>query len=259
MFTQTKPRLVALLLVVFAINLAETRLETARRGDTPISVSDYFGAQAVERFERELVSFEFHDKTARWAMYVYSVSYFALLPMFGLAVLVALARREELAPFRVCCLAIAADYFVSLPWFLLFPVPERWAHPGSDAVLLSDQWSSALIDTIRPISALNNSFPSTHVSLSVVIVVVCWMCRVRLRCTVTALAMAVIVATFAIGIHWLADIVAGVITGIVSVLIARRFTDMTERPQLAPEAVLRPARGDIRSVGRLAEAGGVQG
>lgn len=258
MLTQTKSGLVLLLIIVFAINFAETSLETSMRGGAPISVADYHGAQAVERFEPEFINFEFHDKTARWAMYVYSVAYFALLPVFGLSVLIALARREELAPFRVCCLAIAADYFISMPWFLLFPVPERWAHPGSDAVLLSDQWSSALIDAIRPISALNNSFPSTHVSLSVVIVVVCWLFHVRLRSTVTALAMSVILATLAIGIHWLADIVAGVVVGILSVLIAWRFTDTSDRPQLAPESLFRPARASIRSVGRFVEAAGLQ-
>lgn len=37
-------------------------------------------------------------------------------------------------------------------------------------MLLSDLWSSRRIDAIRPISALNTSFPSTHVSLTVVVI-----------------------------------------------------------------------------------------
>ena len=70
---------------------------------------------------------------------------FILFPVLAIGVLIALARRREIAPFRVICLATAIDYVISLPWFLFFPVPERWAYPESDAVLLSDQWTSALI------------------------------------------------------------------------------------------------------------------
>ena len=181
MLTNTKPGLVLLLLLVFAVNLAETSWETSPRAGSPVSAADYKGAYAVQQFEPEFINFEFHDKTARWAMYAYSVSYFVLFPVIAFGVLIALARRAELAPFRVLCLAVAADYVISLPWFLLFPVPERWAYPDSNAILLSDQWSSTLINSIRPMSAINNSFPSTHVSLTVIIILVCWLFQVRLR------------------------------------------------------------------------------
>jgi membrane-associated phospholipid phosphatase len=220
-------------MIVFLVNLAETSWETAAHTGSPVSQADQTGAFLVQQFERDLVDFEFQDHTPRWAMYAYSVSYFAFLPILGVAVLVALARRREIAPMRVLCLAVAIDYLVSLPWFLLFPVPERWAHPESSAMLLSDLWSSRLIDAIRPISALNNSFPSTHVSLTVVVIAVCWLFQVRLRNTVTALGITVILATFLLGIHWLADILAGVAAGALSVAIARRFTDTSEREPLA--------------------------
>ena len=131
---------------------------------------------------------------------------------------------------------MTADYLVSLPWFLLFPVPERWAYPESNAILLSDLWSSNLILAIRPLSALNNCFPSTHVSLTVIIITVCWLFQVRLRNTITALGLTVILATFVLGIHWLADIVAGVAVGIISVAIAWRCTDTSERRELALES-----------------------
>jgi len=52
------------------------------------------------------------------------------------------------------------------------------------------------------ISALNNSFPSTHVSLRVVVIIVCCLFQVRLRNTVTALGITIILATFLRGIHW---------------------------------------------------------
>ena len=170
--------------------------------------------------------------------------------------LIALACRAELAPFRVLCLAVTADYVMSLPWFLLFPVPERWAYPDSSAILLSDQWSSTLINSIRPLSAINNSFPSTHVSLTVIVIFVCWLFHVRLRSTVTALGMTVIIATFVLGIHWLADIIAGVAVGTLSVAVAWRCTDTSERMELALESDFPAVRKRAHMVRQLAETGG---
>ena len=236
MLINSKPGLVLLLLIVFWANYGETWMETSSHLQSPISAADYKGAYAVQQLEPEFINFEFHDKTARWAMYAYSMSYFVLFPALGLAVLVALARRKEIAPFRVFCLAVTTDYLVSLPWFLLFPVPERWAYPESNAILLSDLWSSKLILAIRPFSALNNSFPSTHVSLIVIILAVCWLFQVRLRNTITALGITVILYTFVLGIHWLADIIAGGVVGILSVAVAWRCTDTSERRELALES-----------------------
>ena len=156
-------------------NYGETWLESSSHAQSPVSAADYRGAYAVQQFEPEFMNFEFHDETARWAVYAYSISYFVLFPLVAVGVLVALARRKELAPFRVLCLAVTADYLVSLPWFLFFPVPERWAYPESNAILLSDLWTSNLIAAIRPISALNNCFPSTHVSFTVIVLVCCWL------------------------------------------------------------------------------------
>jgi membrane-associated phospholipid phosphatase len=254
MLINSKPGLLALLVIVFLVNMAETSWETAAHTGSPVTLADQRDAFLVQQFERNLVDFEFHDQTPKWAMYAYSVSYFALLPVLGVALLVALARRREIAPMRVLCLAVAVDYLVSLPWFLLFPVPERWAYPESNAMLLSDLWSSRLIDAIRPISALNNSFPSTHVSLTVVVIAVCWLFQVRLRNTVTALGITVILATFLLGIHWLADILAGIAVGILSVAIARRLTDTSEREALALASGHRVTARKIRRVGPLAKS-----
>src|SRR5258708_2581685 len=146
MLTNTKTGLMLLLLLVFAVNLAETRWETSRHSGSPVSAADYRGAYAVQQLEPEFINFEFHDQTPNWLTYACSIAYFVLFPAIALGVLIALARRAPLAPFRVLCVAVAADYVVSLPWFLLFPVPERWAYPESNAILLSDNWSSSLIN-----------------------------------------------------------------------------------------------------------------
>jgi membrane-associated phospholipid phosphatase len=91
-------------------------------------------------------------------------------------------------------------------------------------------------------SAINNSFPSTHVSLTVIMILVCWVFQVRLRSTVTALGTMVILATFVLGIHWLADIIAGTAVGLLSVGVAWLCTDTSERRELAHASDHVPAR-----------------
>ncbi len=224
------------MLLVFAVNLVETAVVTPSGAQSAVSVRAYQDADLVSRIEAP-ATFEFHDHTPRWAVVLYSSAYFVVLPLVGLALAAALGRRREFGPFRVLCLSVAADYALSLPAFLLFPVPERWAYPESNAVLLSDLLSPKWIEAIRSISALNNSFPSTHVSLAVIVIAVCWLYSIRFRISATALCLAVVVSTFALGVHWIADIAAGVLVGLLSVALAWRLTDRRERRELTGELV----------------------
>ena len=219
----TRKGLLLLLAIVFAVNLLETGIETAVNERVSMGAElGYLVAEAASWFEG---GFEFlhHDLANPIAVRGYSISYFFVLPLLMAAVAAALWCRPQLSPFRVFSLAIAFDYWISLPFFVLFPLPERWAHPESGAVLLSDLWSTRLIEMIRPISGLDNSFPSFHVSTSVTVALVCYLFQVRFRHSVAALAAIVVLSTFVLGIHWLPDIVAGVALGALSVLLARRL------------------------------------
>jgi membrane-associated phospholipid phosphatase len=75
---------------------------------------------------------------------------------------------------------------------------------------------------------------------------------VRLRNTVTALGAAVILATLLLGIHWIADILAGAAAGGLSVAPARRLTDTSEREALAPGHYVRTRKAP--SVGPLSKS-----
>lgn len=233
---QARTGLTLLIALVFVVNYVETALESwlqARYGlwstlrnqiaDAVFSLEGYF-------------SFEFHDMTSPVAVYGYSISYFFLFPLLFLALAWALARRETISGYRTLALAVATDYLVSLPFFLFFPVPERWAYPDASAILLSDRWDVRLISAIRPLSGLDNCFPSSHVSLTVIMIAICWLYRVRLRTCFTALGLTIILGTYVLGIHWLADIGAGIATAAVSVAVAVRIDARLSLGQQAPAA-----------------------
>ena len=100
-------------------------------------------------------------------------------------------------------------------------MPERWAYPDSGAILLSDFWAPELIDLFRPISGLDNCFPSSHVSLTVVMVGLAFLYRLRFRWVCLWIGLLVILSTSVLGIHWLTDIAAGLATGVLALQVAR--------------------------------------
>jgi membrane-associated phospholipid phosphatase len=221
--TRGKVGLTLLLLLVFGLNYLETAVETAVKARTGVGSGAAHQLALAATWLEGRLSFENHDVTNPVAVYGYSFSYFFLLPLLLLLTLLVLARRPGITPFRVFSLSLVVTYAASLPFFLFFPVPERWSFPDSNAILLSDLWSSRLIEAIRPVSGLDNCFPSFHVASTVVIVLVWFLYRLRFRAGILALGMTVILSTFVLGIHWLGDIGAGLAVGILSVAVALRL------------------------------------
>lgn len=220
MHTKVGPSL--LLLLVFAVNYVETNLETTVKARFGIGTDLPYRLAAAAHWMEAGFSFERHDVTGPVAVYGYSASYFFLLPLLTLLTIITLMLRADLSAYRLLCLSVTFTYLLSLPFYVFFPVPERWAFPDSEAVLLSDLWSSKLIEAIRPISGLDNCFPSFHVASTVVLILVSYICRLRLRSCMLPLGLSVILSTFVLGIHWLADIVAGLAVAVLGVALALR-------------------------------------
>jgi len=238
---QSKRTLWGLLAVVFVVNYLETTIETWLKDNYKLGARLAVGfTTAVQQFERNY-SFEGHDLINSVAVYGYSLAYYFIFPLMCLAVGWALAARSDIKPFRVLTFAVVIDYLISLPFFLFVPVMERWTNADSGAMLLSDRWSSKLIEFFRPVSGLDNCFPSSHTSITVVVVLVCFLFQVRFRTPVLALGIVVVISTFVLGIHWVPDVIAGVAAGGLSVALAMR---LERRPS---KAISRPTLPSVRA------------
>jgi DNA-binding SARP family transcriptional activator/membrane-associated phospholipid phosphatase len=225
----TRTGLNAILAAVFLVNLLETTVETWLSPHLPgVGVRRLELARAAHWLEGGY-GFEHHELVGRAAVVGFSSAYFFLFPLLLVGVGGALARRSDIRPFRVFSLAVVANYLVCLPFFLFFTVPERWWFSESGAVLLSDLWSVHLIELIRPFSALDNSFPSMHVSLTALAVLASFRWRLRYRWCVLFLGCAVALSTVVLGIHWLPDVVAGAATGVIGLGLALRVDARVER------------------------------
>ncbi len=206
--------LISLLGLGFALNWMETQMESSAKPDTQYDQGYEIG-KAFQSMEGGL-DFTHFESLASCVIYGFSFSYFFLFPLLIIAVGAALALRKEIIPFRVLVMALAINYAICIPFFIFFPVPERWALPSANTILLSDILSTHLIQATRPFSGLDNSFPSVHVSFTVILIYLCYRYRVRLKHTVFFLGLSVLLSTFALGIHWIPDILMGIAVGILS-------------------------------------------
>ena len=213
-FFNNKIGLISLLGLGFALNWMETQMENSAKSDAQFERGYEIG-KAFQNMEGGL-DFTHFESLASWVIYGFSFSYFFLFPLLIIAVGAALALRKEIIPFRVLVMALAINYAICIPFFIFFPVPERWALPSANTILLSDILSTHLIQATRPFSGLDNSFPSVHVSFTVILIYLCYRYRVRLKHTVFFLGLSVILSTFALGIHWIPDILMGIAVGILS-------------------------------------------
>jgi serine/threonine protein kinase len=218
----TRTRLTVVLAVILAVDWLQTSLDNGIAAHSALAAElRHQFAHAMQWLEGGL-SFARHDVTNAVALYGYSSAYFLLFPVLLAAVAFFLARRRAIAPYRAVVVATGVAYMVSLPFYVFFPVPERWSFSESGAVLLSDRWTTGLIEAMRPISGLDNCFPSSHVSLTVIVVAAAFVFGLRARWTVLALGSIVVLSTFVLGVHWIADIVAGASVGLIGLAVALR-------------------------------------
>ncbi len=204
---RTKTGLVLILVSLFLFNYAETQIEEMMKGPDTFN-RGYKVAQAFDQIEG-FIRFNHQAPPSLKAVGGFSFSYFLLFPALLLGTAVALALKKQVGPFRVYTLSLTYNYFLSLPFFIFFPVPERWAYPASNATLLSDLLSTGFIELIRPISGLDNCFPSVHVSFSMIVLLTAYKFRLRFRHSIACMAMTVVLSTFVLGIHWMPDLAMG--------------------------------------------------
>ncbi len=181
--------------------------------------------------------------------------------------------------------AFCANYVFALPFYVFAPVREvGWSQLSRARPLMEDVWPG-VTDMLRSASALDNCFPSLHVSCTLTAF---WFARRHgpqtLAWTTGIGALLTAWATMVLGIHWATDVVAGLLFGSFCSIFAQRVggrlwpeqvrasaelvasltTDSTEgdlaRARLHPSALRRPSdRGDEVLRSRPAGAGDVEG
>ena len=144
--------------------------------------------------------------------------------------------------------AYALAYAFALPFYLFFPVKEVWYSYGTcvgDPTDLAACNHGAVqnlaihypfvLKNIYAYNELNNCFPSLHTAISVAMAAVAWRTGAPRRYVVfsSVLAGAIVVSTIYLGIHWVSDVVAGLLLAALVSKLVERFWPMPS-PEMAP-------------------------
>ncbi|WP_247000593.1 phosphatase PAP2 family protein [Halosolutus gelatinilyticus] len=154
-------------------------------------------------------------------IYIYGYAFLLLFP------LVAYFSLPEMDDLSNLLLAYATNYAIGLVCYVLFvSFGPRNYDPLLFEGLLYDNFpaSSFLTNTVNQYT---NVFPSLHTSLSMTVFFLAWTTRDRYPpWTPIAgfLAIAISVSTMYLGIHWFADVVAGIALALVSVYVGQNYT-----------------------------------
>lgn len=160
----------------------------------------------------------------------YTAGYVAWL-LFPPFAFFALGRPRAAGSFA---LAFAANYLFALPFYLFFPVREvAWSGLSKAQPLLEEAWPG-ITEPLRMESALDNCFPSLHVSIAVTAMYfVARYGSKRMKLVGWPLTLMICLSVLALAIHWGTDTLAGVPFGLLCATFGERFF----RPESAPKEV----------------------
>ncbi len=161
---------------------------------------------------------------------VFYVWVFSFVTIFSPVVLILTGDERT---FRRYSVAMAANYIVMIPFYILIPVGVACAAPGSGVLPLlyvHPNWGH-LVTSIDP---LNNGFPSGHTSLMVTTFLVFALARGKYRGYSAFLGVAaggIVLSVFLLGVHWPIDVLVGAVIACVAVYLSgnRMVVALAER------------------------------
>ncbi len=152
--------------------------------------------------------------------------YILFFPQALIVCLVIYTIDRDRAALRQLLVGFAANYVLALPFYVFFPVSEAWSlFPDDGITLRMDAVSPVLMAAYRPMSGIDNCFPSLHASIALTM----WLTtrdrpRPRLVPFTAAVAWFTIASTFYLGIHWITDAAAGILLALLARRISRRLS-----------------------------------
>lgn len=154
-----------------------------------------------------------------------SYFYVVIFPSVMITSIALYTFQKNYKLFYAICYALMFNYMVAIPFYLFFPVNEVWSFHPSVKLLILDVFPTFEQD-YRPLSGLDNCFPSLHTSISVSMAVIAVKSRSTFWKIFVPISSAFIIFTiFYLGIHWLSDMCAGVVLGVVAARLGLRISE----------------------------------
>ncbi len=144
------------------------------------------------------------------------------------------------------CYAIILNYAIAIPFFLYYPVNEVWSYaPAGVRFVMLDVFPRFETE-YRPLSGLNNCFPSLHTAISLSTALLAYRSGNRRWMAITTVSAAFIIfGIFYLGIHWLSDMLGGALLAVLSTTVAVKLAKLTLRGK-EESLALRSSAADTR-------------
>ncbi|CAH1196823.1 hypothetical protein PAECIP111892_02338 [Paenibacillus auburnensis] len=128
------------------------------------------------------------------------------------------------------CYTIMIVYAVAIPFYLYFPVNEVWSYAPAGVRFTMLDVFPRFEQEYRPLSGLNNCFPSLHTAISVSTAILAYRSGNRRWMVITTVSAVMIVfGIFYLGIHWLTDMLGGTLLAVLSTSAAVQLAKLTLR------------------------------
>ncbi|WP_339063906.1 phosphatase PAP2 family protein [Tepidibacillus marianensis] len=128
--------------------------------------------------------------------------------------------------------ALMLNYMIAIPFYLFFPIYEVWYFDHHVRFLIPQVYPGFDLE-YRPLSGIDNNFPSLHTSISLTIALIAARAKSSLFGKITLLsAIFIVFSTFYLGIHWVLDMAAGTILAFIASQTGLRLSEMVvgDRP-----------------------------
>lgn len=188
---------------VLAVNKYEQQLEQLlhyRKNFTPFffKLEGHF----VQHFQQL-----FHHL---WVSEITAFFYVIILQSILIASIGVFAGQRNKTYLYAACLTVLLNYAVAIPFYLFFPIDEVWSYPPAGVTFYMLEAYPHFEQVYRPLSGIDNCFPSLHTSISVSMAILAVRSGNRRWAVVACTSAVVIIFTiFYMGIHWLTDMLGG--------------------------------------------------
>lgn len=146
-----------------------------------------------------------------WITHVTSFFYLVVFQALIIASLGIFAGDRRGVFLYATCFTVIINYLIAIPFYLFVPVNEVWSYPQSGATFIMLEAFPNFNTIYRPLSGLDNCFPSLHTSISVSMAILAVRSGNRRWAVIAVISAFIIVfSIFYLGIHWMSDMVAGV-------------------------------------------------
>jgi membrane-associated phospholipid phosphatase len=184
------------------------------------------------------------------AVPVFSAFYMFGFPYLLVVPLVLYLLSSQARALKTLLFAYMLNYVVGQICYTLFVAYGPRVHLAQVDGLMYEAYPMTQ-DMTGAVAAATDVFPSLHTSLAVVVLLVAWQTRdahPRWFKITAFVSTGVVLSTMVLGIHWLVDVLAGLVLAVWSVYAARRIVEYTERHSLVrPGFLPEPTTGETSS------------